>query len=114
MREKYTDNIAWLFLKDRSDNDLEYLEIGQPFYCNREIKSRNSLNPMTGMHMGSADEILKTTTQLSFSEHDRVAFTEQPTDDQYSMILKIDEKPLYGRGNKHRGSRQNEYWITIS
>lgn len=114
MREKYMDNIAYLFPKDRNDNDLTYNEIGKPFYCNKEVKNKSSLNPMTGNYMSSATEILKTTTQLDFSEHDRIAFKPYPTDDEYSMIIKVDIKPLFARGNKYRNNTMNEYWITLS
>lgn len=114
MREKYTDNIAYLFKRLKADNTISYVEIGVPFYCNKEVKNKRSLNPMTGIYMPSANEILKTTSQISFEEHDRVSFVSNPTDDNYSMITAIDVRPYYSRGNKHSSSSKNEYWITIS
>jgi len=114
MREKYTDQIAYLFKKDRTDNDLSYHEIGQPFYCNLEVKNKSSLNAMTGTYMSSATEILKTTTQLSFEEHDRIAFVSHPTDDTYYMIIAVELKPFRTRGAKHRRTPLYEYWLTLS
>ncbi len=114
MREKYTNNIAYLFKRIKADNTISYVEMGLPFYCNKEFKNKRSLNAMTGLYMNSASKILKTTTQIDFGEHDRISFVSNPTDDNYSMIVSIDIKPLYGRGNKHNSVTKNEYWITIS
>lgn len=114
MRELYTNNIAYLFPRIKADNTVSYNAIGQPFYCNRESRKRSSLNAMTGTYVTSDDEILKTTTQLQFTAHDRIAFNPYPTDDDYSMIINIAVKELHGRGNKHNTTAHNEYWITIS
>jgi len=113
MREKYTDNIGYLFKRDKSDNTIAYSQMGIPFYFNREIKTKQSLDPMTGVKMASTIEILKSTTQISFEENDRVAFVSNPTEDDYEMMITVIPKPLLGRGNKH-GQIHNEYWITIT
>jgi len=113
MREKYTDNIGYLFKQDKSDNKIAFSLVGLPFYFNRELKTKKSLNAMTGVYMSSTEEIKKTTTQISFEEHDRVALIPYPTDDDYSIIITAIPKPLLGRGNKH-GQYHNEYWITTT
>ena len=113
MREKYTNNIGYLFKRLKADNTITYSPMGLPFYFNRETKTKQSFDPMTGIKMASATEILKTTTQLSFEEHDRIAFVANATGDDYNIVVTVVPKPLYGRGNKH-GIEKNEYWITIS
>ena len=114
MRQKYTNLIAYYFPRLEDDNDISYSQIGQSFYCNREIKNKSSLNPMTGTYMTSVNEIVKTTTQLNFKEHGRISFKANATDDEYSMIIAINVKPLLDRGAKYRNGSLNEYWITIA
>lgn len=118
MREKYRENIAYLFKKVMIDNTLEWEEEGTAFWCNRESKKTYSSDPMTGVKIISDDEIVKTTTQLDFKPNNRISFTKTPRNDanynDFSTIQTIDVKPYKEKGNKHRTVLYNEYWITVT
>lgn len=122
MFNKYTDDIAYLIKRIDVDNTITYEVEGNAFYCNRDTKVKSVLNAMTGVRMQSVEEILKTTAQVpmfvnweeSFSIHYKIAFTPNPTEDDLSMIIKVDSKPLYAHGNKHRNANYKDFTITIS
>lgn len=119
---KYTNDIAYLIKRVEVDETITYEVEGSAFYCNRDSKVKSSVDPMTGMRMQSVEEILRTTAQIPtfinwedpFSVHYKIAFTSTPTDDDLSMIIKVDSKPLYAHGNKHRNVNYKDFTITIS
>lgn len=127
-REKYTDNIAYLFKK--KDNvkgaspNREWETEGLPFYCSKGMTTKRTFNPIAGMYKYSSDEVLRTTTQVrerygvDFDEYDRIAFTPTPRNDvnqqDYSIIISVIEKPYKQEGNKHRTANYSEYEIKTS
>ena len=118
MREKYKNNIAYLFKRTVVDNTATWDETGIPFYCNKETVKRSRQNAMAGYYKSVAEEVLKTTTQINFEQNDRIAFTPTPTHDangsDFSIIIGIDEKPYMERGNKFRNVTYKEFWLRLS
>ena len=66
MRNRYRDNVGYLFKRIKDDNTISYQQIGQGFQYNKEQKKRGMIIPQTGVFMSARDEIIKTTAQLNF------------------------------------------------
>jgi len=115
-RELYKNNIAYLHKRITTDNTINWAEDGTPFYCNRESVKKSRWNLQANTYAGTAQEIIKTTTQLNFEVNDKITFTKTPLNDvnngDFSLIGAIDTKPYMERGNKHRSQTYYEYWIT--
>lgn len=117
MRELYKNNIAYLHKRVTTDNTNDWETEGTPFYCNKEIIKKTKWNPIAGVYAGTAEEVIKTTTQLSFEVNDKITFHKQPYNDvnmgDFSLISAIDPKPYLDKGNKYRKQAYYKYWITI-
>jgi hypothetical protein len=117
MREKYTNNIAYLHKRTATDNTVNWDENGTPFYCNREVVKKSRWNPQANTYAGTAEEVLKTTTQLVFEVNDKITFFSQPLNDvnfgDASLISAIEPIPYMERGNKQLNENYYEYRITI-
>jgi len=119
MREKYKNNVAWLFKRITTDGStIKWEEDGTAFYCNKEIVKKSRLNAMSNQYKSVATEVVKTTTQLNFENNDRIAFTPEPRNNadfnDFSLITDIDEKPYMERGNKFRTTTYKEFWLTLN
>ena len=118
MREKYKNNVAWLFKRITVDNTPTYEKDGTPFYCNKETVRKSRMDPMANQYKSVADEVLKTTTQLDFATNDRIAFTPEPRNNadfnDFSVIVSMNEMPYMERGNKFRNVTYKEFWLTLS
>ena len=118
MREKYKNNVAWLFKRSVVDNTPTYAIEGIPFYCNKEMNKKTRFNAMANVYKSVAEEVIKTTTQLDFAENDKIAFTPTPilnaSGDDFSVIIGIDEIPYMERGNKFRNVTYKEFWLRLS
>ena len=114
MLHKYTDNIAYLFKRSTVNNDLTYSAEGQIFQFNKIKKSRRSLDALTNTYITSTDEVWRTDWQLDFKMHDKVAMTNTPTEDDFSMIVLADDKPILTEGNKHRTKEYYDYDLTVT
>jgi len=118
MREKYKNNVAWLFKRKIIDNTPTYEVDGIPFYCNKETRKRSVLSPMSNTFKSVTTEVYKTTTQLDFAENDKIAFTQTPINDattaDFTIIIAVDEKPYLEKGNKQRTVTYKEFWLTLS
>jgi len=118
MREKYKNNVAWLFKRITTDGTVSWEVDGAPFYCNQETVKKSRFNAMANQYKSVADEIVKTTTQLNFETNDRIAFTPEPRNNadfhDFGIIINIDEKPYMERGNKFRNTVYKEFWLTLS
>lgn len=115
-RELYTNNIAYLHKRVATENEPDWELDGIPFYCNRVTVKKSRWNPQANTYTGSAEEIIKTTTQLSFEVNDKITFNKQPYNDanmgDFSMIGAVEPKPYMPRDNKQRNDSYYEYWIT--
>jgi|LGVE01.1.fsa_nt_gb hypothetical protein len=117
-RELYKDFVAYLHKRVTTDNTATWDEIGIPFYCNREAIKKSRWHLQANTYAGTAEEILKTSTQLEFEINDKITFIKTPYNDanngDFSMIGAIDKKPILTKGSKHRNRDYFEYWITKS
>jgi len=121
MRNKYTNNIMYLFKKltnEKGQSDINYSQQGIPFYCNIETRRKSTTTPMSNVLMGVTEDIVKTTTQLDFEQYDRISFKNVPQNNanatEFSSIASVMEKPYNEKGNKYRTKRYKEYWLTLS
>lgn len=115
-RELYKDYVAYLHKRVTTDNEPDWEEHGTPFYCNKESIKKSRWNPQANTFAGTAEEIIKTTTQLEFEINDKITFIKTPYNDatngDFSMIGTIEPKPMLTKGNKFRNREYFEYWIT--
>lgn len=116
MREKYTNNIAYLHKRTATRNEPDWSEDGTPFYCNRVSVKKSRWNPQANTYAGTVEEIIKTTTQLNFEVNDKITFIKTPYNDanngDFSLIGDINPKPYMERDNKQRKETYYEYWIS--
>ena len=117
-RQKYMNNIMYLFKRDTTDNTPDYEQEGIPFYCNIENVKKSSFNPMANTYKSEATEVAKTTTQIQFGIDDIISKKPAPMNDaneaDFSTIIDINEKPYLEKGNKYRTVEYKEYWLTLS
>ena len=126
MKQKYTQKIGYLYkkkpyIKDATksykDADTHESE-GTPFYCSEFQKTRRVEVPMSNAYRTVTETILKTTAQLDFEEHDRIAFVENPqnnvNDQDFSNIVSARQIPILEKGAKYRRQDYYEWEITIS
>lgn len=117
-REMYKNNVAYLHKRITIDNTIDWEEDGAPFYCNLVNVKKSRWNPQANTYAGTAEEILKTSTQLPFEVNDKITFQKLPYNDvnsgDFSLIGAVEPKPILEKGNKHRNKQYYEYWITKS
>ena len=113
MIHKYTDNIAYLFKKNTTDNDLTYEVDGIIFQYNLVKKFRKHIDPITNTYITDTSMVYRTDWQLDFKMGDKIANAKSPTEDDFSVINTADDKPIHTAGNKHRTRDYFEYDLTI-
>ena len=114
MIHKYTDNIAYLFKKITTDNDLEFEVTGQIFQYNKIIKKRKLQDVMTGQFVMATEEIYRTDWQLDFKTGDKIAYTNLPTEDDHNIIKDSIDTPIMNEGNKHRKQQFYDFDLTLT
>lgn len=122
MRQKYKDEIAYLFKKVqiiKGNTKVPSWEVdGTPFYCDLVAKNSSLMSPISGAYSSTTSIIIKTTAQLDFIEGDRIAFTPNPSNDvdtnDFSLIQSVEWKPYLQKGDKHRNVKYYEYWISTT
>ena len=114
MLHKYTDNIGYRFKRIDVENDLTYSTEGEIFQYNKIIKTRKLLDPLTNTYITDTTEVWRTDWQHNFKATDKLSFTNRPTEDDYTVIVSIIDKPILTEGNKHRTKEYYDYDITVS
>jgi hypothetical protein len=113
MIHKYTDNIAYLFKKDDTDNDLVFEVTGKIFQYNKVMRKRRLQDMMTGQFVMSTEEVYRTDWQLGFKTGDKISFTKIPTEDDSTIIDSVIDTPIMQEGNKHRKQEYYDYDLTL-
>jgi hypothetical protein len=121
-REMYKNNVAYLFkLKQLIKGGIKapsWETDGTAFYCDKATKTSSLQTHMAGQYSVTTDTVLKTTTQLDYTEGDRIAFTPTPisdvNNDDYTVIKSVNRLPLLQKGAKHRNKEYYDFRITTT
>ena len=114
MIHKNTQNIAYLFKKDNTDNDLEYEVDGRIFQYDVVLKKRRVENVMTGQFVTETDEVWRTDWQRDFKMGDKVSHLKIPTEDDFRVIESAIDSPIMQEGNKHRTQVYYSYDLMLT
>jgi hypothetical protein len=126
MKERYKNKVAYLYkrkaylkgeTKSYGDSDTHETE-GIPFYCNVFDKIRRVEVPLSNTYKSVSETIIKTDSQLTFNQHDRITFQEYPentvNNEDFSLIVEAIQKPRNEKGSKYRHQDYYTWELKIS